>query len=230
MKTYEVAVAAPVPITLTYGQPVSLGPEDKVSLGMRVLVSLGRRKVTGYVVEQNDEQTVQEGGFDVKPILELLDPEPVFPQNLIPLYRWIADYYHFPIGEVIRTALPGGLTTGSSRMIRLSETGRQNLPPTEIKLNGPGFEWVNTLLDKGELTAAVTGSLWRKPPMQSLLRKWQKNGWIVVEEGLRRKNFQEKKQFFVTIAKGLSDKVGGGLEQQEEFLAIVDELYPAPAT
>jgi primosomal protein N' (replication factor Y) len=226
MKTYEVAVAAPVPITLTYGQPLGLGPGETVRLGMRVLVSLGRRKVTGYVVEQNDEQAAQKNGFEVKPILELLDPEPVFPQVLIPLYRWIADYYHFPIGEVIRTALPGGLTTGSSKMIRLLESGRQNLPATESTLSDPGFEWVHTLLDKGELTTAATGSLWRKPPVQSLLRKWQKNGWIVVEEGLRRKNFQEKKQFFVNLAKSFGDKVDGGLEKQKEFFATLDKLYP----
>ncbi|HER63653.1 MAG TPA: hypothetical protein ENO11_06720, partial [Desulfobacteraceae bacterium] len=75
MKTYEVAVAAPVPKTLTYGQPRGLAPEAAISPGMRVLVPLGRRKVTGYVLGPGEDQAGNEGGFAVKSILELLDPE-----------------------------------------------------------------------------------------------------------------------------------------------------------
>ena len=95
MKTYEVAVAAPIPKTLTYGQPQGIHHEETVKAGMRVLVPLGRRKVTGYVVGPGSEPVEQEGGFKVKPIFELLDTEPLFPDILIPFYRWIADYYHF---------------------------------------------------------------------------------------------------------------------------------------
>ena len=50
MKAYEIAVAAPVPKPLTYGQPAGLDPEETIPPGMRVIVPLGRRKVTGYVL------------------------------------------------------------------------------------------------------------------------------------------------------------------------------------
>ena len=226
MKTYEVAVAAPLPKTLTYGQPKEADPEGAVKAGMRVLVPLGRRKVTGYVIGPGSEPVEQDGGFKVKPILELLDQEPLFPEVLIPFYRWIADYYHFSLGEVIRTALPGGLTTGSRRVIRLTEDGSIHLSVLDSTFNGPEYRWVKTLLDKRNLTPAVTATLWRQAQMQTLIKKWQAAGWIDVEDELHRKNFQEKKQFFVSIAKDFEGKVGTCNAANKEFIAILDEQYP----
>jgi primosomal protein N' (replication factor Y) len=226
MKTYEVAVAAPVPKTLTYGQPPGLGPEETVGPGMRVLVSLGRRKVTGYVLGPGEESAGQEGGFAVKPILELLDPEPVFPDLLIPFYRWIAEYYHFPLGEVIRTALPAGLTTGSRKVIRLTEQGRTHLPAADSRFSGAGFEWIQALLAKEVLTASVTATLRRKPPVQRLLGKWQESGWISIEDELGRKHFQDKKQSFVGFAQEFADQVGKDYSREEEFLAVLDKRHP----
>lgn len=225
MKIYEVAVAAPVPKTLTYGQPKGLGSEETVKAGTRVLVPLGRRRVTGYVVGPASEPVEQEGGFKVKHILELLDTEPLFPDVLIPFYRWIADYYHFPLGEVIRTALPGGMITGSHRVIRLTDDGFVNLPDQVKKLSSLEYEWVYTLLDKGILTPAVTVALWRQAPMQGLLKKWQAAGWIGVEDELHRKNFQEKKQFFVSVTEDFADKAGACSTKDKEFIAILDEYY-----
>lgn len=226
MKTYEVAVAAPLPKTLTYGQPSELNSDEIVDPGMRVLVSLGRRKVTGYVLGPGDETAGLEGGFDIKPILELLDPEPVFPEVLIPFYRWIADYYHFPLGEVIRTALPGGLLAGSRKVIRLTETGGATLSASNSSFSEPEFAWVQTLLAKGMLSATVTASLRRKPPVQALFRKWRNRGWIVIEDELRRKNFQDKKQAFVEFTREFIDKIGDAVLRKEMFPAVLDELYP----
>ncbi|MCL7489023.1 MAG: primosomal protein N' [Desulfobulbaceae bacterium] len=226
MKTYEVAVAAPVPKTLTYGQPRGFDSEATVSPGMRVLVPLGRRRVTGYLLGPGEDQAGKEGGFAVKPILELLDPEPVFPEVLIPFYRWIADYYHFPLGEVIRTALPGGLVTGSARTIRLTEAGRREIPAAKSRCSGPDFVWVHTLLDKGELTASVTASLRRQSPMQNLLGKWQEKGWILIEEELRRQDFQEKMQTVVSLATDICERIGVGSIRQEEFSDLLEKRCP----
>ena len=36
----------------------------------------------------------------------LLDEVPILPTDILQLLQWASDYYHHPIGEVLRTALP----------------------------------------------------------------------------------------------------------------------------
>ncbi len=115
----EVAVALPVHGTFTYRVPTDLC--SAVDIGMRVLVPFGRRRATGYVMGPGalEERT------GIKSILGVIDHRPIFPPVLAPLFRWAADYYLHPLGEVIKTALPGGLTVSEAPVFSLSEEGRR---------------------------------------------------------------------------------------------------------
>ncbi|MCU0539921.1 MAG: primosomal protein N' [Desulfobacterales bacterium] len=115
----EVAVALPVHGTFTYRVPQALA--DAVATGMRVLVPFGRRRATGYVMGPAAAQEIP----GIKPILELIDHRPIFPPAVCALFRWAADYYLHPLGEVVKTALPGGLTLSEAPLFSLSEEGRR---------------------------------------------------------------------------------------------------------
>mgnify|MGYP001053339603 CR=1 FL=1 len=117
----DVAVALPVHGSFTYRVPAGLGAA--VEIGMRVLVPFGRRRATGYLLGPAPAAERRE----IKPLLGLLDERPIFPPQLIPLFRWAADYYLHPLGEVIQTALPGGLTVSEAPVVSLSEEGRRSL-------------------------------------------------------------------------------------------------------
>lgn len=119
---YEVAVDAPLATTLTYGQPN--GRIEPLPVGCCVRVPLGGRRVVGFVLgpAESDSPT-----FTVKPILELLDDFPVFPPELLPFYRWVARYYHHPLGEVLRTALP--MVPTSRRKTRVQAKMVETLVP-----------------------------------------------------------------------------------------------------
>jgi primosomal protein N' (replication factor Y) len=119
--TIEVAVAMAVRGTYTYALPEALAPIAVA--GARVLVSFGRRRVTGYVLGPGAPPERKE----IKPILDVLDDEPIFPAAMIPLFRWAADYYKHPLGAVIQTALPGGLTVAESPEWRITAAGRAEL-------------------------------------------------------------------------------------------------------
>ena len=113
--TYEVAVDVPLATTLTYKQPT--GIKEPIPVGCCVRVPLGRRKAVGYILGPAPEG--QDGAaFTVRPIAELLTQSPVFPGELIPFFRWIARYYHHPLGEVLRTALPLLPSSRSSHRVR----------------------------------------------------------------------------------------------------------------
>jgi primosomal protein N' (replication factor Y) len=175
---YEVAVAAPLYNTLTYGQPT--GEADLLPAGIRVLVPLGNRLVTGYLLGSD---AVDAGSlpYAIKPIVDRLDPDPLFPSQLIPFFRWIAEYYHHPLGEVIRTALPGGLIVRSGREILLTESGKTELVMV-IGRRKKTPAWMGRLLAREKLSAGTVNTIWRKAAMQRLLKKWQESGWIEIRE------------------------------------------------
>uniref|UniRef100_UPI004056D4C1 replication restart helicase PriA n=1 Tax=Candidatus Electronema sp. TaxID=2698783 RepID=UPI004056D4C1 len=138
MKLHEIAVAAPVPGSLTYSFPAALQP------GIRVLVPLGSRLIVGYVLAQlpDNEQLLVE--IEIKAVADCLDAYPVFPAQLIPFFRWMAEYYHHPIGEVIRTALPAGLSGTSSGAAAKAKT------ETVVRLCAPLSDQPAAALKKSE--------------------------------------------------------------------------------
>jgi primosomal protein N' (replication factor Y) len=138
MKLHEVAVAAPVPGSLTYSYPVALQP------GIRVLVPLGSRLAVGYVLAQLPDSEEPSAGIEIKAVADCLDAHPVFPAQLVPFFRWMAEYYHHPIGEVIRTALPAGLSAASGLTAAKAKT------ETVVRLCAPLSGQPAALLKKSE--------------------------------------------------------------------------------
>ena len=117
----EVAVAIPVFQTFTYSAPESLA--DYVAVGKRVLVPFGRRRVTGYVLGPGQDFDHKE----IKSVLDVLDEQPLFPSVMGPFFRWISDYYKYPLGEVIKNALPGGLNIRDYVLLSITAAGRDAL-------------------------------------------------------------------------------------------------------
>lgn len=223
---YEVAVIAPIKQSLTYGQPNDY--EGTIPGGTRVLVPLGNRYITGYILSCIDS-TVANIPYTVKPICEVLDYSPVFPLKLIPLYRWLSDYYHCPIGEVIKTALPAGFDTGSGKKIYLTSAGKSELIPRykeNVKQEIP--QWLQNLVDRGELPDGTSGQLWRKPKEQKLLRKWDQNGWISIHSEVFKKNITNKTETLIslesTFTLALSQE---GFATSVERLAAVTKKIPS---
>ena len=100
-------IILPLPLEgyFTYAVPAEL--QDKVQSGMRVLVPFGAKKhYIGIVASLHDKKPE---GFEVKPLEQVLDDYPILLESQLRLWKWIADYYMSPIGEVFKAALPSGL-------------------------------------------------------------------------------------------------------------------------
>ena len=119
----EVAVASPIANTLTYQSHPDF-PDIVYKPGLRVLVPLGPRLVTAYILRTSKELK-KDLVYKIRTINDILDPHPMFPESMIPFFEWLANYYQYPIGEVIKTALPGGLTPQSGRIIELTPQGQE---------------------------------------------------------------------------------------------------------
>lgn len=102
----SVAVGRPVRGEFTYLVPPELA--GRLSPGQRVLVPFGPRPTLGFFLGPAAEPPA--GGFQLKPILRPLEDSPSLPEDLIALLRFAAEHYRYPLGEVIRSALPPGLS------------------------------------------------------------------------------------------------------------------------
>ncbi len=104
MRFVDVILPLPLEGMFTYAVPDSLAGE--VRKGVRLLVPLGKSK--RYVAIAVDVHE-RKPAFAVKPILEVLDDQPMVTEKQLSLWKWISDYYLSPIGEVLNAALPSGL-------------------------------------------------------------------------------------------------------------------------
>ena len=165
----EVAVALPISNTFTYGVPKSLA--NFAIAGKRVLIPFGRRRVTGYVFGQSrfsDE-------IEIKTILDILDEEPLFPATMVPFFRWIADYYKYPIGEVVKNALPAGLNIRDYTLITLTERGRTAV--SQGRLTPMAKEVLGQLLVGPSRLKEICKKANQNIPT-ALLNTLERNGWI----------------------------------------------------
>ena len=105
MNYADLILPLPLQGTFTYAVPAQM--QAVVKVGMRVLVPFGRNKTyLGIVARLHDRQPQ---GYEVKPISQLMDEEPIVTPEQLKLWQWIADYYLSPIGDVYKAALPAGL-------------------------------------------------------------------------------------------------------------------------
>ena len=111
-------IILPLPLDgyFTYGVPDALA--SRVQNGMRVTVPFGKSKTyVGIVAEypvdvpKPVEEVAQQGKKKIvyKNIAEVLDDTPILLPQQLRLWKWIADYYMSPIGDVYKAALPSGL-------------------------------------------------------------------------------------------------------------------------
>jgi primosomal protein N' (replication factor Y) len=98
---WEVAVALPLDRTLTYGLPPELAATARV--GSLVQVPVGRREATGFLLGPAREVPKTR----LRDIQAVLDPIPRFGPELVPLFRWLAEYYHYPLGQALASIIPG---------------------------------------------------------------------------------------------------------------------------
>lgn len=175
----RVAVNAPLPTLFDYRAPAA-APD--AAPGCRILVPFGRRREVGLILETATSSELP--AERLRAAAQLLDEEPVFDDDTLWLIRFVAGYYHHPIGEVVAAALPAMLRQGrplveSVDVAKLTDDGRavdvdtiaRRAPKQAAVLRWLQSEGITPL---SALDAAVPA--WRNA-RSALLKK----GWIAIE-------------------------------------------------
>lgn len=126
-KVVQVALKVPFANHLDYSLPESIKPP---SIGSRVLVNLGKSKqVVGLVL--GFAQSSQHK--NLKPILQVLDEQPIFNQHNLQLLKQAAKYYQVGLGEMVFTALPSWFKKSDNKPIPLQKWWQAKLSIEKAK-------------------------------------------------------------------------------------------------
>jgi primosomal protein N' (replication factor Y) len=182
---WEVAVALPLTQTLTYHAPPELAAAARV--GSLVSVPVGRQRVTGFLLGPGTAPP----GVKIKSLQTVLDPLPRFGPELVPLFRWLADYYQYPLGEALSQIIPGGAQlTGPRYEIMVWPVTREPGPPAP-RLGPRAREILANLQKSG--AANVKELEARFPRCRPVLRRLAAKGFIALEKTPRWRDPLEKR-------------------------------------
>jgi primosomal protein N' (replication factor Y) (superfamily II helicase) len=182
-----VRVAVPVPLAdaFDYLPPAGAPAGELPPLGSRVRVPFGRGERIGVVVEHAAASSLAPA--KLKPIREVLDVAPTIGAELLQTLRWAADYYHYPVGEVLSHALPSLLREGRAvdeppeDVWHLTEKGRaqsldeiarrakqqarvlaalreSDAAQTELRSSGISLDTLERLADRGWIESRAGGA------------------------------------------------------------------------
>jgi primosomal protein N' (replication factor Y) (superfamily II helicase) len=178
--------------------PFPISPE----IGQRVLVPLRNQRVTGYLWEE-----IPDPGPDqpLKLIERILDPQPFFSPTLRAFFSWISRYYHHPLGQVVKAALPPGLSVSSREVIEITSRGLEQLKSSSLAR------------EEREILSGLTMKKlpWAKLNLEQ--QKWaarlQTQGWISKSKYLSKEKTRPKKVKWVYPGPGFSEEAFSGKDR-----------------
>jgi len=177
----KVAIDAPLSRLFDYLPPARGG----VPLpGSRVLVPFGRRKLVGLVLGRAAASELP--AAKLRRTLAVLDDAPLLGAPELDLLRFVSDYYHHPIGEVVAAALPAPLRRGEAlypvvREARLTPEGAA-VELASLTRKAPRQAALLAALRRAGGTASVAALDEAVPGWVRVRRTLEAKGWIESHE------------------------------------------------
>lgn len=203
----EVALALPLHKALTYSLKKVESEFDGTApleelLCRRVLVPVSGRQVTGYIVHLHPQEYAP-GDYKIFSVAKLLDSRPLLHSSQLSFMRWVAEYYHYPLGLVIKAALPAGLTTKSVKRLEKGEGFVDVQGFTEKYPSQKVPTWYGDLEDKGSLSATQTKKVLKDDPQ--CVKFLIEEKLIEIKTHLVGDNIGEKKETCYQLVEGKLD-------------------------
>jgi primosomal protein N' (replication factor Y) len=200
-----------LPQLLTYGVPHNL--QNMIKTGMRVEVSLGKNKqYAGIVARLHNKKPEQ---YEVKPIRNIIDDEPIVNDTQLKFWEWIGDYYIAAPGEVMQAALPAHL--------KLAGETRIEWAPQDIDVlhewSDETFPAAEALETRGELTMTELRSITGNRHFNTVLNELLENEVVRIVDSLE-PDYRPKRERVISLAEQY--------HEEDRMHALFDELQRAP--
>ncbi len=188
--TYAV-VAVALPVSKVYHYVVPPHLQGSLEVGHGVLVPFGARAVSGVVTALTDHAPIPRNR--IKPIERVLTPTPVLSPENLRFLQWTADYYHHPLGEVIRTALPPGLLVQSNLTAALTPEGKAYLAG-QSDLSDAMYHLLSCLDTHGSMRWTTLVDRANVPNPVGLARRAEEAGWLTLRHEVAQPRTRERYQ------------------------------------
>lgn len=177
----RIAIPSPLRRTFDYLFPENFKLGD-LTPGMRLKVPFGRSTMIGVLLEVTHDSRVD--ASRLKPVLAVLDEQPLLPPDLLALMTWASAYYHYPIGEAILGALPARLRQGHASRINRPRVWRLTAQGMAIHPSGltraPRQEQLLTLLHR--YPHGLQTETLKENGQRDVMRDLAKKGWVEASE------------------------------------------------
>lgn len=111
MPPFVIEVALPTPLRRTFDYlPKPETERCDYQCGQRIRVRFGTRTLIGLVLATKSASDI--APEKLRPVLDIIDATPIIDATSMSLYRWLAQYYHHSLGDVLDNALPTLLRKG----------------------------------------------------------------------------------------------------------------------
>ena len=185
----EIIVPLFLPQNYTWSIPETMA--NAAQAGIRVEVMLRNKKYSGIIKRLFYEEPQ---GFQPKPILNILDEEPlIFPSQLA-LWQWMAQYYLCTEGEVMQAAIPSNFKLSSESVLIWNEAFGEDY----THLNADEYVVAEALQLRKELRLSEVQQLLDSTHVYPVVKKLIEQQVCFIWEELKQK-YTEKKDVFVTL-------------------------------
>jgi len=183
--------------------------------------------VTGYIVGLLTDLPTELGLVDaeIKDADRVIDAVPICTPEILEITRWVAEYYASPLGEVIKSALPPGISPDIEEMIRLTESGKTQ-PINQKTLVG---KVLTRLSDTGFLKRDALDDLGSSRELAKALRELEECDFIERTQSQSSSFVKPKLGRFVSLNKPLCEPLDQKLThaQQRVITALdTDRVVP----
>jgi len=180
-KYARVAVPTPLKEPLVYSIPEELA--ESLAVGMRVLVPLGRRRVTGVLVDFENQSAVPR----IKPIAACLDDTPILDAAFLKLCRWAAQYYVASLGEVLAAALPPVVRTETRVFVTYHDCPESFHGPLDKDI-------LEEVKRRGRIQRTSLARLFPGRGVRAALARLMADGSLAIEDRLRGHRRENKRR------------------------------------
>jgi primosomal protein N' (replication factor Y) len=188
----EVAVPVHVLTTFTYRLPDAL--QANAQLGSRIAVPFGRKLVTGYIVALHTEfrsgSSLKEE--NIKDAREILDTFPLVTSEILELTRWVSEYYLAPWGEVLKAALPPGVSPRVEHLMSITEAGRAELDQAAADKETPRRRLLEMVNESGTIALTSAADKLKDDEVAKVARMLVREGLLDIEQQSGRDSVRAK--------------------------------------
>lgn len=185
----EVIIPLALPKNYTWSVPEEF--KNIIKPGIRAEVQLKNKRYSGIIKKIITEKPK---AFEPRPIINILDDEPLLYPQQLQLWQWIADYYMCSEGEVMQAAMPSNLKLSSETILVWNEEHGEDFSD----LNDREYIIAEALNIKKELKLSEVQELLDSSNVYPVIKRLIEKNVCHVWEELKEK-YKEKNETYIIL-------------------------------